>query len=55
MAVQIDSNRFGDHRRSYYSRTWEPLPVRYVKPPLTEAVPRESLSRTARRVGSAKA
>lgn len=39
-AIQVDSNRFGEHRRSYYSRTWEPLPVRYVKPPLLQEAPR---------------
>ena len=39
-AIQIDSNRFGEHRRSYYSSTWQPLPVRYVKPPMLQDAPK---------------
>ncbi len=33
-AIQVDSLRFGSHRRGYFSRDWKKLPVRYVKPPL---------------------
>ena len=28
--VQVDVDRFTDHRRSLYSRTWEELPVQYI-------------------------
>lgn len=38
-AIQVDSQRFGEHRRSYYSTRWELLPVSYVRPTLVDELP----------------
>lgn len=52
--IQLDHDRQGAHRQNFYSRDWNPLPVRYVAPP-GETVPAppelEEMIRVAETIG----
>jgi hypothetical protein len=38
--IQLDRDRFRGHEQNIYDREWNPLPVRYTAPPISEHIPK---------------